>query len=641
MWFIILYLFIGETLSQESIDPPTVNISQGIVIGTYNEYYHFYGIPYADSTSGINRFKGPRPPPNFQTPFIANRNDVKCVRATGQGFEGTEDCLVVNVFTPTLNQTSRLPVMVWVKGNEFDGVLEPEISFKRFMDKDVVVVSLNYRESILGFLCLGNSIAPGNAGLKDIIAALQWIRQNIIAFGGDPENVTIFGHGSGAAAVDLITLSQMSIGLVNSAISQSGTAMTPWAVTRDNLKYALIVANALGHTVTDIEMLSDIFTRVSVSALMAVLNDLNLTDNSMAFAPCLEREINGTVPFLTKSPHEILSSGEQLNIPFLTGFVDIEGTIRYKEAIEDDWLEKMDQSFPEFVQSDLIFESEEQEQLVVKDIRNFYFGNSSININSFQNYLYYHGDTMITVSAIREAKKRAVSSNASVYLYQFSYKSPLGSIFVGPLNVNGAAHNEELGYLFYEDVENETTISTNDLAVSDILVERWTNFAKTGNPKSETSSVQWRPLTSNNTYYLRILDDEEVHINDGGSLDIALQNPQQETLTFWEQIYENYFNDAKSRWGIDDRIEDDNENEEDDENEETDNENEEDDGGNTEEDNGNEDADDGNEDDDNGNESGNDGGNGAVSTTQAVSTSLVIITIIKILSELHLFYAMS
>lgn len=387
---------------------------------------------------------------------------------------------MANVFTPSLDSDRRLPVMVWIKGKEFDTVYEQPRSFRNFMEHEVVVVSLNFRESILGFLCLGTETAPGNAGLKDIIAGLRWVKDNIAAFGGNPDDITLFGHGSGAAAVDLITLSPMAEGLITKAISQSGNAFAPWAVTRDNLEYAVEVAEALGHTVDSLETLSEVFTRTSVAALMAVINELDLTDNSLAFAPCLERpELEESEPFLLKSPYQTITDGDFLQIPFMTGFVDHEGTIKAEEAVGSNWIERMATSFMEFLQPDLKFDTIEEKAQVAGDIRRFYFGDDpEIDVNE---YLDYHGDTMIVVSTLREARLRSQATTQPIYLYQFSYKGTLGEPFFGPVVLNSAAHTEELAYLFYETPnESEKEQLIRDFAVGDILVERWTNFAKTG-----------------------------------------------------------------------------------------------------------------------------------------------------------------
>ncbi|CAH2232121.1 jg20796 [Pararge aegeria aegeria] len=529
---------------------PKVKILQGTVVGSAgtNGYYEFHGIPYADSTSGINRFKAPSPPPTFRNEFISNRKNVKCIKAVGKGYEGTEDCLVADVMTPTLDSTRGLPVMVWIKGTELDSRDDLDNSL-RFLEKDVIVARIHYRESILGFLCLGTESAPGNAGLKDIIAGLRWIKDNISKFGGDPNNVILVGHGSGAAAVDLITLSPLAEGLVHKVITQSGTALSPWAVTRDNLKYAIKVVEALGHTVTTVDRLSEVLTQTSIAALMAVISKLDIPDNSLAFAPCVEKEIENVEALMLKSPYQTINDGEQLEIPFMTGFVDYEGTIRANEGVNNNWLERMDNSFIEFLQSDLEFVSDQQELQTAETIKNKYFGNGPINETLIRNFLKYNGDTMILVSTIREARFRALRSSSNVYLYQFSYRGKRSEeVLNRPLQIERAGHTEELVYMF----SNEDKLSGFDLAIGDILIERWTNFAKTGTPTSETSQTVWQPYYPNSTHsnYLRITDDQEIIQRGNAYLDIDSTDPHPSSMAFWDEIYSQFFADAKSRWSL-------------------------------------------------------------------------------------------
>ncbi|KAL4713899.1 hypothetical protein ACJJTC_015553 [Scirpophaga incertulas] len=544
---------------------PTVTIKSGKVIGSQaldGEYYEFLGIPYADTTSGSHRFKAPLPPPSFIEPFVANRRDIKCVRALGVGYEGTEDCLVANVFTPMPKSSKKLPVMVWIKGKVFDKNSEKTYSFKNFVENEVVVVTLNFRESILGFLCLGNEVAPGNAGLKDIMAGLQWIQENIAEFGGDPDDVTLFGHGTGASAVDLITISAEAKGLIHKAIAQSGTAFAPWAVSRNNLYHAVQVALALGHTITNVEDLSEIFSRASVPTLMAAINELKLTDNSLAFSPCIEREnLDRGKPFLTKTPFKIISDGEYLKIPFLTGFVDKEGIIKSEKATDTDWLKHMDNNFSDFLQADLTFENNEDEKHISESIKSFYFDTNSINEESVDQFIKYTGDTMIIVSTIREARMRSSSSSSSpVYLYQFSYKGTLSEISIDSIPVESAAHGDELSYLFPDVplISDESEVSETDLTISDILTERWTNFAKYGSPTSDTSNVKWNPFTIENPQYIRIINGDEMSEPNKREeiFELDLVHPHSDTMSFWNGIYEEHFLDARSSWVLDDRDDD-------------------------------------------------------------------------------------
>uniref|UniRef100_A0A1L8D6M3 Carboxyl/cholinesterase-002b n=1 Tax=Plutella xylostella TaxID=51655 RepID=A0A1L8D6M3_PLUXY len=569
MWSVILLSILASAQGQTQTegDPPSVTIAQGSVVGTAVTssgftHYEFHGIPYADSTSGSHRFKAPRPAPTFTQTFVADRKGIKCVKAIKGGYEGTEDCLVANVYTPAIDPEKKYPVMVWIKGSEFEKTKGPELSFRNLMEKEVIVVSLNFRESILGYLCLGTETAPGNAGLKDIIAGLQWVKDNIEQFGGDPESITLFGHGSGAAAVDLVTLSPMSKGLVHRAIAQSGSSISPWSVTRDPTQYAILVAEQLGHEITeelDIEKLSEVFTRTSVAALMAVIDELDLTDNSLAFAPCIENEHLDDEKFLEKSPFSTLTEETYTKIPMIFGFVENEGTIRFDEALEANWLTKMDQSFSDFIQPDLEFETTEEKESIAKEIRSRYFNSNPINMENIESYIDYHGDTMVLISVIREARLRA-GSGEPTYLYEFSYQGAVGDAIVGslPASVVGAAHGQELAYLF--DIDTAATVETNagDEFVQKVLVERWTNFAKTGRPTSESSASFWPVVNSGNTNVL-LIRNEPNSINQ--ATDVPITDPHREDVDFWNQIYEKHFLDAEGHWTAEEKEEEEEEEE--------------------------------------------------------------------------------
>jgi carboxylesterase type B len=142
--------------------------------------------------------------------------------------------------------------MFWIHGGMFVfGSGSAEMYGPDFLiTEDVVVVTINYRLGLLGFLSLDNPTlgVPGNAGLKDIVMALKWVQKNIRQFGGDPNNVTIFGQSSGAAAVHLLTLSPMSRGLFHKAIGQSGSALNPWALGTRGVKQLAAVMNLKGES---------------------------------------------------------------------------------------------------------------------------------------------------------------------------------------------------------------------------------------------------------------------------------------------------------------------------------------------------------------------------------------------------------
>ena len=171
-----------------------------------------------------------------------------------QRTQGEEDCLHVNIFTKTVNPEKPLPVMVYIHGGAFcRGSSGTELYGPDFLiQKDIVYVNFNYRLGALGFLSVDDPEAkvPGNAGLKDQALALKWIKENVQFFGGDPNNITLFGESAGGCSVHYHLLSNMSKNLFHRAIVMSGTALNNWSVMPD-LKYPLRLAKALGWSEKD------------------------------------------------------------------------------------------------------------------------------------------------------------------------------------------------------------------------------------------------------------------------------------------------------------------------------------------------------------------------------------------------------
>lgn len=146
--------------------------------------------------------------------------------------EGSEDCLYLNVYTPHRPKTDGLlPVMIffhgggWECGSGISAFYGPDF----FMDHDVILIGANFRLGPLGFMSTGKDDCPGNFGLKDQVMTLKWIQENIRAFGGDPNSVTVFGESAGGASATYHMMSPLSKGLFHRAISQSGTNLDPWA----------------------------------------------------------------------------------------------------------------------------------------------------------------------------------------------------------------------------------------------------------------------------------------------------------------------------------------------------------------------------------------------------------------------------
>ena len=161
------------------------------------------------------------------------------------GVSGVEDCLYLNIYTPAKNATELLPVIFWIHGGGFQYGTSSKYGAKFLMDRDLILVTFNYRVGPFGFLSTGDNVVPGNMGLKDQSLALRWISENIKYFGGNPKKITLTGVSAGGASVHHHYLSPLSAGLFQNGISFSGTALARWAYLSDSSDRTKILANAL------------------------------------------------------------------------------------------------------------------------------------------------------------------------------------------------------------------------------------------------------------------------------------------------------------------------------------------------------------------------------------------------------------
>nr|ADF43468.1 carboxyl/choline esterase CCE002a [Helicoverpa armigera] len=433
------------------------------------DYYAFYGIPYAGWTTGRSRFKAPVLPSWYPGVFPATENTVICAQPTTRGLVGSENCLTVNVFTK--NVTNPKPVIVWINAEEYTNTNTEVFSYRRLVENNVVFVSMNFRLSIFGFLCLNVQEAPGNAGLKDIIQGLKWVKDNIGNFGGDPKNVILMGHASGAAMVDLITLSPQSEGLVHKAIILSGSSLAPWAVSYDPIKSAQLVGDKLGYGGKARDDLAKHLVKTDINLLNTALDDFKYFNNTPQFAPCIEDpKINPNFTVLSDAPINILRSGKYPQIPVIYGYTNREGTMRAAQADYGNWLNYMQTNFTNFLQVDMDFGK--NRTAVAAAIRDHYFASKAISMETIEDFLDYEGDTLVLVSVIKAAKERALTSKSEVRLLEFSYLGTMNSHWVhNQIPLSGAKHGAFLNFLFGYDLRPV------DEAVSNSIVKRFVDFA--------------------------------------------------------------------------------------------------------------------------------------------------------------------
>lgn len=394
---------------------------------------------------------------------------------------GEEDCLVLNVYTPLENKIDSLfPVMVFIHGGGFrDGSGAPFLYGPNYLvKKGVILVTLNYRVEILGFLCLGIEEAPGNAGLRDQLEALKWIKENIRAFGGDPDNITIFGESAGSASITYHLLSPLSKGLFNRAIMQSGSAIAPWAFQFEPLKAASLLAQQLGYETENPKEIYDLFINTTVHDLMATRvqrkrGDIVLSEN--IFVPCLEKELPGIKRLIDDTPYNLLSRGAYTKLPVIIGFNNEEG-LMFIGKENDTTISEID--LYTALPRDLVFPTELEARETAAELNETYIRNNENNITI--KLARFEGDLGITYPVISTTELLLNTNKNPIYTYKFSYSGLLNvaKFFAGFHHISGASHADELFYLFMPAIPLPTSLL--ETKMINKMTSMWTNFAKTG-----------------------------------------------------------------------------------------------------------------------------------------------------------------
>lgn len=420
---------------------------------------------------------------------------------------GDEDCLILNVYTPRIPKESTmpsiLPVMFWIHGGGFASGSSSTILFGPdfFMDEDVILVTTNYRLGALGFLSTEDEVITGNMGLKDIVLALKWVRDNIHVFNGDKNQVTIFGNNAGGTAVSLLMQSPLATGLFHKAICQSGVFELPQLFSENPRKRAFNLGKLLYKNSDTSEELLKHLKKVEASEIVKAtpktFDSTEVRDGQksiLPFGPSVENVTKGDEAFLTISPDKFYSTNSlSTNIPLMIGFNSREAIVFLRTLINDpEILEKLNYNFQFSVPLrglEFIFNSDEY-KYVAEKIKQFYFQNGVITDKSMSEYVDYVSDG-IFYPIHKMLTRHLKASFANTYFYRFSFDGSLNffknSILNDGNSIKGATNGDEICYLFKcERLEEtykellENKEEPDELHVSKRMVHLWTNFAKFG-----------------------------------------------------------------------------------------------------------------------------------------------------------------
>lgn len=467
-----------------------VHITDGTLEGVISpdgKIRSFKGIPYAAPPVGSLRWKEPQP----VQPWTGVRKAVDYRLRAMQGHvyddmvfqdDGpSEDCLYLNLWIPENHQLNeKLPVMIWIHGGAFiaGSSSEPRHNGRDLSKKGVIVVSFNYRLGVFGFFALtelekeSGFNASGNYGLLDQVAALKWVKNNIAAFGGDPNNITIFGESAGSFSVSALMASQLTRGLINKAIGESGAFFGRTFQLKSKAEIEK----------KDIVFAESAFGTSSLEKLRAIpageLLKAALEKSQSYFLP----NIDGY--FLTDDCESIYKSGKQAHIPLLAGWNKDEGS--YHTFF--DKLKPSKDNYIKIVKAKFGNNADEFLKL-------YPAGTDSEAERSAQDF---DGDQFTAYSTWKWIELHYKTGESPVYRYEFDKILPL-SMNADPGTKPAASHASEIEFVFNVLSSKNLPWKKDDYEVSELISAYWTNFAKTGNPNRP--ELPFWPEYKNSTNY--------------------------------------------------------------------------------------------------------------------------------------------
>jgi para-nitrobenzyl esterase len=474
--FLALFFLTIAAHADHIVDPLLVKTDKGMVQGALTngqQVRAFKGIPFAAPPVGKLRWQPPQPAAKWKGIRPAADFGSHCIQSSSYPdmiFHDpgpSEDCLTLNVWTPTNAKPGSLPVMVWIYGGGFvaGGTSENRQDGQFLAARNVVVVSMNYRLGIFGFFALPELTAEsphhasGNYGLLDQTAALQWVKTNIAAFGGDPNNVTIFGESAGSNAVSAQMASPLAHGLFAKAIGESGGALYGSSGLSFPSRESIEQRNAaFDQAVFGNATLADLRKLTADNILKGATT--KTTPPPPRFGPVVDGY------FLPDSIPNIYAAGNQAHVPLLAGWNadETRGEVLLAKT------KPTAASFSATAQTE--FSDNAQKFLAVYP--------ATTDEEAFVSAGDFASDRFIDYSTWRWLEAHVATGNVPVYRYRLDLGNPGDKNHLALL---GAFHSDDIEYVFGTlDSRPEAVWRPEDRKLADQIGSYWTNFARTGDP---------------------------------------------------------------------------------------------------------------------------------------------------------------
>lgn len=488
---------------RDTLNVEAVKTKDGIVAGKTTESGNvslFLGIPYAAPPVGDIRWKAPQPVEPWDGVLACVNPPASAMQPDPQPFSCwseefltpakpmSEDCLYLNVWTPAKKVSEKLPVMVWIHGGGLTtgSGMVPLYDGTEMARKGIVFLTINYRLGVFGFLAHpaltkeSDLNTSGNYGILDQIAALKWVQDNIAAFGGDPDNVTIAGQSAGAFSVNMLTVSPLAKGLFHKAIAESGGMFA------NNL--------ALGQKLADAEQTGEqLFAAAGytdMGAMRAIPADSLIANFPNRLAITVD---NIVIPPVA----ETYAEGRQNDVPLLTGWNADDGILFGAAPTAEQAKQQAHEKYGDEADVYLdLFPANTDEEAVAS-----YKLNAQLAFG-WNNYKW--------------AGLQAQTGKHPAYLYFFSHVPP------GEPNY-GAFHSAEFGYALHTLHNWNKPFNDVDYKLEETMSSYWVNFAKTGNPNGN-GLPQWP-----------VFDPASPQVIDLGDETIAKALPNRAQLEFLDK----------------------------------------------------------------------------------------------------------
>lgn len=509
--------------------------------------YSFRGIRYAEPPVGQQRFQPPIPAADWQDTFDASEEGPSCPYPRAE--KPSEDCLRLNVYTTKLpcdSENVSRPVMVYIHPGGFYSFSGQSSWWgpQYIMDKDIVLVTINYRLGSLGFLSTGDNLAPGNNGLKDQVIALRWIQRNIAHFGGNPNAVTLVGDSAGSFSIMLHMVSPMSQNLFHRAISMSGSAMAVSGydgISNTGQKELAKKQAELLNCPTD-----------TTGAMMVCLNTKpfeNFTDTFdsmfewkgnpiLLWKPTVEPEVRGVERFLTAQPYDLIKQGKFKQVPYILGVTEDEFgglSVAYERDFRNNGTsyQELNDEWYRLAPIILFYERDTpRSHHISRELRKFYFQDRPINSATNKEVGQLYGDGIIIFPMYRAAKLFATYSKQPVYFYKFTFKSRYSfQMWNDTTPFDGVSHQDDLQYLFYmKQLFPYFESDAPEIPMVEVSTSIWSNFVETGEPIPKNDEkfrdVTWNTFVPSRTNYL------DINLHPTMKTDFF-----PERMRFWERLF--------------------------------------------------------------------------------------------------------